>query len=200
VTIKYDNFKIMKIKHTILWLLVLLISFSGCNKNADYLVEKGKVGKINKETTVNELTNLFVNDSLVVNLSKAKPSKDNEKKYFHEDDEYVVYNKEGKLLLTIIPLKQNDSSSTIKSVEIFNNKYKTKKGISLFSPYKDINTAYQLSITNTLLSAHIDIDELNATMTIDKKEIGINEFNRDKIKTDQIPDLARIKHFTIWFN
>lgn len=200
MTIKYDNFKIMKIKHTILWLLVLLISFSGCNKNADYLVEKGKVGKINKETTVNELTNLFVNDSLVVNLSKAKPSKDNEKKYFHEDDEYVVYNKEGKLLLTIIPLKQNDSSSTIKSVEIFNNKYKTKKGISLFSPYKDINTAYQLSITNTLLSAHIDIDELNATMTIDKKEIGINEFNRDKIKTDQIPDLARIKHFTIWFN
>ena len=58
----------------------------------------------------------------------------------------------------------------------------------------------QLIQSNTILSAHIDIDELNATMSIDKKEIGINEFNRDKIKADQIPDLARIKHFTIWFN
>lgn len=190
----------MKSKIVILWLFVFSIGFISCNRHADYLVEKGRVGKINKETKINELIDLFANDSLVVDLSEAELSKDSEKKYFHEDDEYAVYNKEGKHLLTIIPLNQNDSLSTVKSVEIFNNKYKTKKGISLYSPYKDISTAYQLSITNTLLSAHIDIDELNATMSIDKKEIGINEFNRDIIETDQIPDLARIKHFTIWFN
>ena len=190
----------MKSLKLILLFVVVTIAISSCNKNADFLIEKGRVGKLTKNTTVENLSNVFVKDSLVIHLSKIEKSIGNEKKYFHEDDEYIVYNKKGKHLLTITPLKQRDSLSTIKSIEIFNNKYKTKKGISLYSPYKDISAAYPISITNTLLSAHIDIDELNATMSIDKKEIGINEFNRDKIKADQIPDLARIKHFTIWFN
>lgn len=190
----------MKSIKLILLLVVVTITFSSCNKNADFLIEKGRVGKLTKNTTIEDLTTIFSKDSLVVILSEIEENLENEKKYFHEDDEYLVYNKEGKHLLTIVPLKQQDSSSTLKSIEVFSNKYKTKKGISLYSPYKDIGAAYPISITNTLLSAHIDIDELNATMSIDKKEIGINEFNRDKIKADQIPDLARIKHFTIWFN
>ncbi len=189
----------MKLYKQITGLLILIISLTSCTNNSDFLVEKGRVGEITKNTTVKELSSIFSKDSLVVKLSEAKIGED-QNKYFHDDDEYLVYNKEGKHLLTIIPINQQDSLSTLKSIEIFNNQYITKKGISLYSPYKDIHAAYQLSITNTLLSAHIDIDELNATMTIDKKEIVINEFNRDKIKVDQIPDLARIKHFTIWFN
>ncbi len=190
----------MKLFKIVLLLVVLVISLSSCTKNSEFIVEKGRVGKLTKNTTIEELSSIFSKDSLIVELSDIKPGEEKGSKYFNEDDAYLVYDKEGKHLLTITPLKQQDSITTIKSVEIFNNKYVTKKGVSLYSPYKDILSAYQISITNTLLSAHIDIDELNATMLIDKKEIGINEFNRDKIKTDQIPDLARIKHFTIWFN
>lgn len=188
----------MKSLKSILLFAIVVVSFVSCNNKSDFKLEKGKVGKLTTNTTIEELATIFSKDSLVVELSDALPENGN--KYFNEDDAYLIYNKEGKHLLTITPLKQHDSLSTIKSIEIFNNKYKTKKGISLYSPFKDIRAAYQISITNTLLSAHIDIDELNATMSIDKKEIGINEFNRDKIKADQIPDLARIKHFTIWFN
>ena len=190
----------MRVYKSILLILVFAMGLASCNKNADFRIEKGRVGKLTKNTTIEELSRIFSNDSLAINLSEASLSQDNESKYFKEDDTYKVYDKEGKHLLTIVPLKQQDSLSTIKSIEIFNNKYRTKEGISLYSPYKDIKTAYQISITNTLLSAHIDIDELNATMSIDKKEIGINEFNRVKISADQIPDLARINHFTIWFN
>ncbi len=189
----------MKIYNVSIILLILSISFISCNKNSDFLIEKGRVGKISNTTTVEELSSIFSTDSLVVKLSESSEGK-YKNKYFHDDDEYLVYSKKGKHLLTLIPIEQRDSSSTLKSVEIFTNKYKTKKGISLYSPYKDIHAAYQISITNTLISAHIDIDELNATMAIDKKEIGINEFNREKINKDQIPDLAKIKHFTIWFN
>lgn len=190
----------MRVLKTISLLLLLSISFFSCKNNSDFLIEKAKVGKINKTTTVGELESIFAKDSLVVNLSEVKNDEEEGSKYFRDDDEYVLYNKKGKHLLTIVPITQHDSLSTIKSVEIFDNRYRTKKGVSLYSPYKDIFSAYQLSITNTLLSAHIDIDELNATMSIDKKEIGINEFNRDKIKPNQIPDLAKIKHFTVWFN
>ncbi len=190
----------MNLIKSFFFLVAISMIVASCSRNDELLIEKGSVGKLTKNTKISELSTIFSKDSLVVNLSEVSLSKDEENKYFKEDDSYLVYDKTGKHLLTITPLKQQDSLSTIKSIEIFHNQYKTKKGISLYSPYKDIQTAYQISITNTLLSAHIDIDELNATMTIDKKEIGINEFNRDKINADQIPDLARIKHFTIWFN
>jgi len=185
--------------YKIVLLLVFFTSIIGCNKGAEFTIEKGKVGKITQSTQVQELAKIFKNDSIVIKLGELKKGTD-KNKYFTDDDEYMIYNKEGKHLLTIVPIEQHDSLSTIKSVEIFSNKYQTKEGISLYSPYRDINSAYNISITNTLLSAHIDIDKLNATMSIDKKEIGVNEFNREKIRKDQIPDLAKINHFTIWFN
>jgi hypothetical protein len=103
--------------------------------------------------------------------------------------------------LTIVPVKPHDSLSKIKSVEIFDNKYKSTSGVSLFSPYKDIHASYNVGVTNTRLSsAQLDIDELNATMLIDKEEIGINDFNTNEIRPDNIPDLAKVKRFTMWFN
>jgi hypothetical protein len=185
------------IKNILILVGVITVLFS-CTKNNEFLIEKGRVGPVTKTTKIKDLERVFQKDSIVPILKKAD-SEEEQESYFKGDDKYLIYEKGGKHLLTIIPMEETDSS-TIKSVEIFDNRYKTKKGISLYSPYKDINIAYNLSITNTILSAHIDIDELNATMSIDKNDIGINEFNRDEIKPDQIPDLAKIKHFTIWFN
>lgn len=178
---------------------LFIISLFSCTGNSDFIIEKGRVGKLTKTTQIKDLDALFVNDSLVVKLGDVKDDEE-KNRYFKNDDAYIVYSKEGKKLLTITPIKQHDSLSTIKSVEVFSNKYQTKEGISLYSPFKDIRDAYSLDITNTLLSAHIDIDKLNATMSIEKKEIGINRFNRERIILDQIPDLAKINHFTIWFN
>ncbi|HIP48187.1 MAG TPA: hypothetical protein EYG92_04375 [Lutibacter sp.] len=179
---------------------LFIISITSCTDDSNFIIEKGRVGELTKETKIEELATIFKKDSLVVTLSEVTVEQDKKNKYFSDDDEYTVFSKEGKKLLTIIPIKQHDSLSTIKSVEIFSDKYKTKEGVSLYSPFKDIRLAYSIDITNTLLSAHVDIDKLNATMSIDKKEIGINEFNRESIIVDQIPDLAQINHFTIWFN
>lgn len=177
---------------------VLAIVAISCNNSSNFLIEKGRVGKLTNKTIISELEAIYKMDSLVVRLSEIDINNE-ENKYFREDDQYIVYEKGGKHLLTITPMEQHDSLATIKSIEIFDNRFKTNNGISLFSPFKDIDAAYRINITNTLLSAHIDIDELNATMSIDKKEIGINEFNRDDISPDQIPDLAKIEHFTVWF-
>ena len=190
----------MKIYKAIFVLISIFLISISCNKNTDFLIEKNRVGKLNKTTKVFELSNIFAKDSIVEKLSKNKANQGAKSKYFRDDDQYLVYDKKGKHLLTIIPIQQHDSLSKLKSVEIFSNRFKTKKGVSLYSPFKDIIASYPISITNTLTSAHIDIDDLNATMAIDKKEIGINEFNREKININQIPSLAKIKHFTVWFN
>lgn len=191
----------MRTYFSFLVIFVGFLSLISCQKQSEYLIEKGKVGKVDLETTVKDLADIYAKDSLVVELSEMEVTDvENQKKYFRDEDKYKVYSKEGKHLLTITPIKQHDSLSKIKSVEIFSNQYKTKKGVSLYSPFKEIRAAYPVSITNTLLSAHIDIDELNATMSIDKEEIGINDFNRDHINANQIPDLVQVKHFTVWFN
>jgi hypothetical protein len=56
------------------------------------------------------------------------------------------------------------------------------------------------NVETTLTSATLFIDELNATISIDKKELGISKFSTEEILLNQIPDMAKIKYFTIWFN
>jgi hypothetical protein len=103
--------------------------------------------------------------------------------------------------LEIEPTNLNDLSSGIKSIQIFDNSYKTAKGISLLSKFKDIKEHYKVNkVETTLTSATLFIDELNATISIDKKELGMTSFSRAEVSIDQIPDLAKIKYFTVWFN
>jgi hypothetical protein len=158
------------------------------------------VGNINKKTTVADLSEIFKNDSIVSNkyLSEAT---DSQKIFSLNDDEYDIYSKSGKKLLEITANKQNDSLSKIKSIGIYDPNYLTEKGISLKSTFKDINENYLVNnVETTLTSATLFIDELNATISIDKKDLGISKFSTEQVSLNQIPDMAKIKYFTIWFN
>jgi hypothetical protein len=183
-------------KTTILFFTLFL--FIQCSSDSNFLVEKGAVGNINEDTRVLDLKSLFKKDSLVSNIS----SKDTIQKLFSAtNDQYEVYSLGGKKMLEITPVEESDSLSKIRSIQIFDPNFKTEKGISLRSTFNDINKNYTINkVETTLTSATLFIDELNATIAIDKKELGLNSFNRDQISIDQIPDLAKVKYFTIWFN
>jgi len=170
-----------------------------CVNNNQFLIEKEKVGELTKKTSIEDLSTIFTKDSIVALLYADKQI---DKKLFSvENDEYLIYSKTGNKLLEIVPANLNDPSSGIKSIQIFDNSYKTSKGISLQSTFKDINEIYKINkVETTLTSATLFIDELNATISIDKKEIGLNSFSREEVSINQIPDLAKIKYFTIWFN
>ena len=120
-------------------LSVILIVFSlliiSCNKNDKFKIEKGKVGLISTVTTIKDLETIFNNDSLVKNLSEGALGNN----YFQDDDEILVFEKGGKHLLTIIPKDQLDSTSTIRSIEIHDNRFKTEVGLSLSSNFSEIN-------------------------------------------------------------
>ena len=53
-------------KCTIIFLVLLF--FIQCAKENQYLVEKGKVGYLDRETSIQELTSIFEKDSLVSSL------------------------------------------------------------------------------------------------------------------------------------
>lgn len=189
----------MKITHCITCLIVLMIFFTSCSVDNSYRIDKGQVGKLNKKTKIRDLKSIFSTDSIKRNLSLIE--EEEETSFFNDNDEYEIYSKDGDKLLSIIPVEQKDSTSKLKSIQIFNPIYKTEKGICLLSTFKDVKENYMINkVETTLTSAMLYIDELNATIAIDKEEMGLHKFSREEISLDQIPDVSKIKYFTIWFN
>jgi len=183
-------------KATLLFFTVFL--FIQCSNESSFLIEKGVVGNITKETTVLDLKSIFRKDSLVSNISINDTI---QKLFSATNDQYQVFKLNGQKMLEITPVEESDSLSKIKSIQIFDPNFITDKGISLRSTFNDINKNYTINkVETTLTSATLFIDELNATISIDKKELGLNAFSREEVSIDQIPDIAKIKYFTIWFN
>lgn len=175
-------------------LLSLLIS---CSNSQKFAIEKGKVGHLTTKTTIKELSEIFKNDSIVSNLSEGALG-DN---YFQDDDEYLIYNKLGKHLLTIVPKEQLDTTSTIKSIQVFDDRFKTKTGLTIRTTFSDIRANNNINkIESSFSSATLFIDELNVTIAIDKQELGLKAFSNQKVTLEQIPDIAKMKSFIVWFN
>ncbi len=177
-------------------ILLLAVSFllAQCKKENNYILAKGQVGKITSKTQVYELKSIFEKDSLVSHLGEGDFA---DSSY----DEYLVYTKQKMHMFTIIPKEQHDSTSTIESIQIFDEKYKTIKGLGLSSKFQDIVNDYSVNkVESTFTTAVLFVDQLDATITIDKKELGINDFGTQKISLAQIPDLAQIKTITFWFD
>ncbi|OIQ37887.1 MAG: hypothetical protein BM563_07495 [Bacteroidetes bacterium MedPE-SWsnd-G1] len=190
----------MKRISIILGLLLIVLTITSCSRENKTIIEKNRVGLVCSQDLIGEIETIFANDSIVKNLSEGALG-GGETKYVQDNDEYLVYSKQGKHLMTIVPNEQHDSASTIKYVQIVDPQFKSDKGLSLSSSFKDINVNYMINkVETSLSSATLYIDELNATIALDKKEIGVNPFSTQEIKIEQIPDMAKIKYLTIWFD
>ena len=185
-------------KHSLLFLFLALLSLIiSCSDSQKFAIEKGKVGHLTTKTTIKELSEIFKNDSIVSNLSEGALG-DN---YFQDDDEYLIYNKLGKHLLTIVPKEQLDTTSTIKSIQVFDDRFKTKTGLNIRTTFSDIRANNNINkIESSFSSATLFIDELNVTIAIDKQELGLKAFSNQKVTLEQIPDIAKMKSFIVWFN
>ncbi|WP_232829237.1 hypothetical protein [Aureibaculum luteum] len=180
-------------KKLVLLICVVSLTMIQCKEETNYTIAKEQVGKITGMTQIQELESIFKNDSIVSHLGKDNVA---EASY----DEYLVYSKEGDHLLTIVPKTEQDSSSTIENIQIYDKTYKTTKGLGVKGVFKDIVDNYTVNkVQSTFSTAVLFVDELNATITIDKKELGVKDFGTQKIKLEQIPDLAKIKGITLWF-
>lgn len=174
----------------IIAILVLSLVLIQCNSDKKYVIVKNNLGGIHKNTTVAELDKMFNNDS-VVKLPK-------DSNIFNK---YKVYNKTGQHLLTVNLDVNRDTIKGIGNIKIFSNQYKTEKGLTTDSTFKDVIDNYSISKVEPFISSVIvSIDEINAGIALDKKDLKIEEFDMRKISKDQIPDMAKIKYITLWFD
>lgn len=178
-------------------LALICFSIVSCTKEKKqdpFQIGKHHVGLLTDSTQVKDLELVFPSDSIVRNIMGDE--------FIGDINDIEVYNTSGKQLLTLTPTQSLDSTAVIKSIQIIDSRYKTDKNISTLSTFADIKNNYKISGISTLInSIVISVNEINASFTIDKKELPANlQFNMDlKIEAVQIPDNAKIKYFMLYW-
>ena len=174
---------------------IALFSFllTSCGRDQNpFLIKKQNIGNLTDSTQVKNLKSVFENDSVVDYIGKDEFTKN--------ITTIEIYDKAGAPLLSLSPERRTDSTATITTIRILDGRYKTEKGISIGSTFKQIQDQYKISkIDNLINSIVVSVNEINASFTIDKKELPSNlRFDRTMtIEASQIPDNAKIKYFFI---
>jgi len=178
---------------SILGILAFVFFLSSCSKKQDpFQISKQNVGLLTDSTQVKDLELVFPSDSLVKRIGGDE--------FLGSKDQIEVLDKTGKMLLILEPAEALDSTSVIESIRIIDEHFKTDKNISTLSTFKDILDNYKISrIDNLINSIVVSVKEINASFTIDKKELPSNlRVDMDlKIEPTHIPDGAKIKYFFI---
>lgn len=161
-------------------------------KQDPFEITINRIGSLTNEIQVKELDSIFAKDS----IAKRIPG-DQSIGYANEIE---IYEKGGAKLLILEIDKESDPTSIIKNIEIIDPRYKTPSGLSSNGIFKDIKDHYKISkINNTLSTAVIFVDSIQAYFTIDKKQLP-QKFRGTadlEIKKADIPDSSKIKNFWI---
>ncbi|MDH7445015.1 hypothetical protein [Aquimarina sp. 2201CG14-23] len=177
------------------YLLLLCLCIVSCQKEKKqdpFEISYNRIGNLTNTVKVKQLDSIYANDS-VVRLSKTD-------RFLSATNTIEIYEKGGAKLLALEPREENDPESSIESIQVIDSRYKTATGLSANSVFKDIKDNYAITkINNTLSTAVIFVDSIQASIAIDKKELPSElRLNTDKkIEASQIPDTAKIKHFLI---
>ncbi|MGB0836772.1 MAG: hypothetical protein ACPGRE_01635 [Flavobacteriaceae bacterium] len=189
----------MRMISRVLGVLFIGLGLMSCSNNSEYLIKKGQVGPVNELTEVQDLEDIFSSDSLVSRLSEGELGLRGS--MVQGEDQYLVYSLEGEHLMTLVADQPLDSTSLIKRVEVYSPKYMTSDGVGIGSKFEDVNLNLTINrVEKSFTSATLFIDELNATMVIDQKELGIKSLRPGELSLEQIPEAAKFKAFTVWLN
>lgn len=177
-------------------LIILTFFLASCKKEQDpFQISKQHIGLLTDSTQVKDLESVFSKDSIVKFISGDE--------FTGNINDIEVFEKGGKKLLTLTPRQSLDSTSVIQSVQIFDARFKTDKNITTLSTFKDIADNYKISrIDNLINSIVVSVNDINATFTIDKKELPANlRFDMNlNIEATHIPDNAKVKYFFLNWN
>ena len=176
--------------------IILAVLFTSCKKEQDpFQIGKQHIGLLTDSTQVKDLEVIFSKDSIVKFIGGDE--------FIGNKNNIDIFEKGGKKLMILTPRQALDSMAVIESLQIIDPRYKTNKNISVLSTFKDINSNYEISrIDNLISSVLITVNELNASFAIDKKELPANlRFDMDlKFEATHIPDNAKLKYFFVNWN
>ncbi len=177
----------------LVFITLLSLAFVQCKKEKDpFAITNGEVGLLTKDVQIKQIDSLFATDS-IVKLSSIQDA-------LGTQGEVEIFEKGGKKLMLITPEDENDPNSTISYIQLFDGRYKTEKGLSPTSTFKDVKANYTIENVQTTINAVVVfLKESDIYLTIDKKYLP-EEIRFDmsaKVEASQIPDSAPFKYFMV---
>ena len=167
--------------------------FIQCDKKSDpFLIQQDMVGKLSKGIQIKQVDSLFAGDSIVKLSSARNP--------LGTQGEVEIYEKGGAKLLLLSPDDEYDPNSIISNIQIFDDRYKTAKGLHKGSTFKDVKANYTiLDIETTINAVVVFLEDSDIFITINKSELPENlRYNQSAIiEASQIPDDATFKYLMI---
>lgn len=165
----------------------------GCSQvDKKFLITDSSVGLLTRGTKITQLDSLYQKDSLV------KTSLEGEFRYISEE-RFLIYErgKEKKQLLELTPnIPLDGSPQYIQGVQVLDDRYTTKEGISLNSTFGDIKKVYREFDFEQLLSTVIVMPKgSNLYFAFDQKEL-LPALD-DTYTIESIPDTAKVKRLLL---
>jgi len=165
----------------------------GCSQvDKKFLITDSSVGLLTHGTKITQLDSLYQKDSLV------KTSLEGEFRYISEE-RFLIYErgKEKKQLLELTPnIPLDGSPQYIQGVQVLDDRYTTKEGISLNSTFGDIKKVYKEFDFEQLLSTVIVMPKgSNLYFAFDQKEL-LPALD-DTYTIESIPDTAKVKRLLL---
>lgn len=171
---------------------VFVILLTSCNSvDKKFLITQNSVGVLNDKITIKQLDSIYAKDSLV------KTALENEFRYV-SSERFLVFDKSQKnqlLELTPSAMKENLEQNIV-SVQIFDSRFSTEKGINLNSTFSEIKKVYPELEVETLIST-INVTPKGSShyFVYDKKDL--NPINSDNYTINDIPNEAKMTRFFV---
>jgi hypothetical protein len=180
-------------KKTLLFAAIATLFFVQCEDEKDpFAISESAIGPLTKKTQMKQLDSIYAQDSIVW-LNPVTGA-------IETQGEVEIYDKDGTKLLLLSPFDESDPNSKIANIQVFDSRYKTEKGITKSSTFKEVKAKYEIAgIQNAINSVVVFLEGTDIYLTIDKKELPEEvryNFNQ-KIEATQIPDDAKFKYFMI---
>lgn len=179
-------------KNLLLGAMAILL-FAQCTEEKDpFLIKNGELGHLTKKMYMKQVDSIFSMDS-IVSLSSIENT-------LGTQGEVEVYEKGGKKLLLLSPDNETDPNSVITNIQVFDERYKTEKGLHLNSTFADVKANYEVAgIQNAINAVVVFLKDSDVYLTIDKKDLpaSLRYNNNIKVEVTQIPDAATFKYFMI---
>src|SRR5690554_2580337 len=172
---------------------LMALFFVQCGKDSDqFLIKKGEIGNLTDRTKMKELDSIFTEDSIVKMNSSPNA--------LEIQGEVEIYEKGGQKLVLLSPENENDPNATITDIMVFDPRYKTEKGLSVSSTFKEFRDNYTVShIERIINGVLVFFSDTDIYLTIESKYLPEEIQNNPDASIDvsNIADTAPIKYFRI---
>ena len=177
-------------KYFLLFVAIGLTIIGCTSQNDPFSISEVRVGKFHKADAIKDLYTIYANDSIVGDSTAIANGL--------VGSRISIFEKGGAPLLHLNPIQ--DSISVIGSVRVLDKRFKTDKGISLESTFKEVSNAYTIdNIQTTFSSVIVSFKGSEVYVTIDRKALpeDLRYGTIEKLDPIQIPDEAPIKNLMI---